>query len=438
MKVKCLLVLILQSFALALFAQDKATLDLLVSKNIITEAEAKNIAFEELKQSAEIKNKDTQKFSIYGAIQAQYHFINSAAESPVKKDSASANGFQIRRLYLGMYGDLGAGFSGVIDLDLVAGGNVNAPYLNGAFVSKKFDEDTLNGTAYLGYLKVHFGVEEKTNALYIYSVDRSMATRYFTMPQGAGSGNVGFGSAYTGLFWDGLVKEIKGLGYGFAFTNAQNYSTKPSTSPEYDNTFNFWGNIIYKNDFELLGNKLNYKFALNFGYGSGANSKIAGSGNPNKNGQIIGFNPYLELKYENLTLWGEGFVTEIEYGRANGTQNATPFGINFCAEYLFNIGSWGKAGPLFRYTYLNTDGRGARIADCISSAPNVDSSLSNNNLYDTAQSFYLGANWYIYGQSLKIQAGYEWAQFSGSAASAVQESKLANVNSFRIQVQIIF
>ena len=212
------------SFACCLLspAQDKSLLDALVDKGVLTPLEASEIS----KQSAGVvtaSEPETKSLKISAMMQLQYGYLHTDARAPMELDGADRNSLGVRRLFIGAAADLGSGFGGVIDLDLCASSNANAKYLNVAFLSKTVDYEYLKGTMCAGYLKVHFGIDEKTLASQLLAVDRSLVTRYFTFGQRAGSGNVGFGSAYTGVFWDGKSSFIDGLNYGFAVTDAENW-----------------------------------------------------------------------------------------------------------------------------------------------------------------------------------------------------------------------
>lgn len=411
-------------------AQDKQTLDLLVSKNLITREEADSIG----KKSVEFlaKEKATQKLTFSGRIQAQYQYLGSQENDAANTSKADVNGFQMRRLYLGVAADMGHGFSGDLVLDFAKTSSNGANYLADAYVSKKINTDFfINGKVDVGYKKVNFAFEENTSSSKLMSIERSLATRYFVESQkSAANGNLGFGSRYTGAFWNGSIKELGGLEYGFAVTNAQNYSVKPSSANAAgitaDNNVNYWANVLYKTKIE----DVDLKFGVNLGYGTGANS-ISNS----KHTSIAGLNPYLELKTGGLTVWADFLLANVEDGKrvAGVYQDATPFGFNVGAEYRFDLGDFGKIAPTARYSYLNTDGRGVAIGDAMSGVPSTGAS----SYYDCAQSIFAGVNWYIMGDNVKMQMGYEWAQFSGSVAGNGSSAN-ADANAFRMQMQVLF
>jgi hypothetical protein len=91
-----------------------------------------------------------------------------------------------------------------------------------------------------------------------------------------------------------------------------------------------------------------------------------------------------------------------------------------------------------RYSYLSTNGRGAVIAQQMRNAPSV---LAGGS-FDTAWSFFGGFNYYIIGNSLKLVAGYEFAQFSDRFGLGVPGQSFtgprANVSAVRTQLQLLF
>lgn len=416
-------------------AQDKATLDILVSKGIITQDEAGKI----LKSSSiqvKAKEKETVKLTFSGRIHEQFMWIKSEADDPFYKDTSTKSGFRMRRMYLGMAAELANGWSGNLVLDLAKTTNNGANYLDSVTISKKIDWEFLNGKLDVGYRKVNFVFEENTSSSKLLSIERSPATRYFVEGQSSGTkGNIGFGNRYTGVFWEGKADAVKGLSYSFAVTNPQNYAIKPNNSGT-DNTVNLWASINYKNDADTSIGKLKYEIGLNAGYGMGANITTDGYSD---NGYIVGANPYFKLTLDNFTLWGEYMMANIQYGKKDATgnfQDATPQGVNVGAEYKFDCGFIGQIAPTVRYSGLFTDGRGAKISDTINSAANVSS--GGSDYYKNANSIFAGINWYIDGNSVKLQAGYEYARFSGSPSNESFASKSANVNAFRTQLQILF
>ena len=143
---------------ISLYAQDKGTLDLLVSKGLISRQEADELAKKATVVDA--KQNTTKSVKLSGRIQVQYQNIHtSETVGGVSRDLNSVNNFLLRRAFLGMEADLGAGWSANIVADFCRNSD-GYNYLDVAYVSKKLQYDVLNGTADIGYKKIVFNIEE--------------------------------------------------------------------------------------------------------------------------------------------------------------------------------------------------------------------------------------------------------------------------------------
>lgn len=396
-------------------AQDKATLDLLVSKGVITQGEADKISKDSVKISP--KEKTTKSIKLSGNLQFQYENIGvKEFDSDSSNHLTSQNNFIARRLFLGVEADLGAGWSANIVTDFAN----TKTYINNAFISKKVDWNFLQGKLDIGYAKVNFGFEENTSAAKLLTIERSLTTTYFT--DGSNGRKLGFGARHTGVFWNGKVDQVEGLTYGFAIANS--YNNSPTTlATGGDNTLSYWANIAYARKVA----DVDLKAGLNFGYTNGTN--VSTDAAP-VHSSIYGFNPYITAKFYGFYLWSDFFYSGVDNGRLNYTGTANPLGLNVGVEYRFDIGDLGQLGPTVRYSWLDTDGRGIKTSDGIRNA-------SANSTYDAAQSVYIGANWYLSGDAIKFQLGYEWAQFNG-AQSGKTAATIADANAVRAQVQVLF
>lgn len=411
---------VLSLAAISSNAQDKATLDLLVSKGVITKEEASSLSKKSVSVSA--KDKNTKAIKIVGRVQTQYENINVEGFGDSGSSSAvSKNDFIMRRMFLGAEADLGSGWSALVIADFARSGD-SKNYLEYAYISKKIDWEFLQGKADIGYRKVNFGFEEYTSASKLMTIERSVASRYWA--EGNNGRRLGFGARHTGVFWNGKIKQIEGLEYGAAITSP--YNDNPASIPtNADNTLAYWANILYSKN---LDEDLSFKAGVNLGYAAGANSVSA-----TKHGSIWGVNPYIKANLYGLDIWSEFLISGVEYGKNSNNDTATPMGFNAGVEYKFDIGNWGKIAPTLRYSWLDTDGRGVSASDGIRNANNA----SGYSSFNAAQSIYAGVNWYIMGDSVKFQLGYEWAQFNGTPANK-SASNYADANVVRAQMQVLF
>jgi len=400
-------------------AQDKATLDLLVSKGVITRAEADNIS----KSAVAIapKEKTTKSIKLIGRLQMQYENIGlSQTANGNTQALPTQNGFIMRRVFLGMDASLGAGWGTKIVADLTAS---DLSYMDEAVIYKKVDIDYIKGTAEMGFKKINFGYEENTSSSKLISIERSIATRYFT--ESNNGRRLGFGGRHTGLFWDGEVTQVEGLGYSVSITNSYNNNpvSIPSTAKSTD--LMYAAGVKYSKKIE----DVSFLVGANFAY----TNSMDVSGTSNHDGAVYGIEPYMTVSAYGFELWSDFMLTNVQDGKNNYTADATPLGLNVGIEYKFDIGEFGKIGPALRYSWIDTDGRGIKASDGIRNAY----SGTGTSTYNAGQSVYIGMNWYIIGNSVKFQAGYEWAQFNGTTANS-SAAVYSDANAIRAQMQILF
>jgi len=423
-------------------AQDKATLDLLVKKGLISQADEDDIA----KLSAVpvvAKNPDVQKLKLQGMIQFQYDWVTAKDKTPNAPDPASTNQFELRHVYFGAVADLGNGWGGEIQTDFAATGNTQlsaAPQsqntqnlLEKAIITKKVDG---YGQATFGFQKTQFSQEENTATSEMLPVERSIATNYFTRPYGGPTiGRLGFGNRLSGVYWDGVIPQLSGFYYGAALTTdietAGSLGGPAAGAPSY-NEFGYWAHAGYQGNI----NKLKYKAGINFGYAGDANSVPAAGAIPAQNNSIWGYNPYVNLSYDRFAVTAEFLQAEVQNGRAGAggvTSRTAPYGFNIMSSYRIN-NQWEL---VTRFSELSTNGRGATISQQEWSGPNTAGTVSD---YDNVWAAYIGANWYIIGNSVKLSAGYEFAQFSNrqTSTNGPFNGPRADVNAFRMRLQLLF
>ena len=428
-------------------AQDKATLDLLVKKNIITQDEAAGLA----KSSAEPgivagpKDPNVKSLRIEGLIQSQFDWLSTSDKSTAAgaANPPAEEQFLLRRAYLGALIDMGNGWGGEIVFDFATGSKVAGGYQGVApasitpqpnfekiIVTRKLDD--WNAVATAGYRKVNFTLEEYTPTTVIKPIERSILSNYFDGGyKGAKNQRIGFAARHDGLFWDGKISDT-GVFYGLAVTNGIQSSTAYAPTGGL-NRFGGWAYVGYNG---TVGADLSYMTGLNYGYSQDGNS-LATQAN-----SVWGYNPYLRVNYgKGLQVDAEFIQAMITNGRGTGpagatTQRVAPFGFNITPSYKISD-QWEL---MARYTYLNTNGRGTNISDVVTNAPDVTSA---GPLFDDAQSFYAGLNWNVMGDSVKILMGYEWDEFTHrETGAAITDSNLtgprANVSGFRVRAQLQF
>lgn len=140
-------------------ASDEALLDTLVRKGQLTEEEAAEIR---ASSGVEVtpKSKNVQELRVRGRVQGQFAYSNG-------RDADDYSTFELRRARLGAEGRLFEDYKFNVELNTLSTG----VSLRSAFVSwVRFDEANLT----FGYDKPRFGFEENTSSASILTVERSL------------------------------------------------------------------------------------------------------------------------------------------------------------------------------------------------------------------------------------------------------------------------
>ena len=458
------------------FAQDKATLDLLVKKGIITaEERAKTLQSAAATKTESgmdrvfTKEAGANRLTFSGRIQGQWEAAHySQTASGVETQGVDLNNVMMRRLYLGAKADVGAGFSGELvwnfgdnsnassttttttttttgtSAGTTTGGNgaaststsststtVRAGAADKAVVTHESDLGKFD----LGYQKVNFGQEENTSSSGLYTVERSMVTRYWA--ESNNGRRLGFGARHVGLFYSNKVVIGEGgpgtLAFGAAIVDAvQGYN---STGV---NDYGYYGNVSF--DWKPLGTTIGINYGLT---PSGATSTSGGAVTP-VNGKIAmaeGFNPYFKYVTGDLTVVGEYIVTAIDASSTSATNSGfidrDPSGYNITLAYKLSE----NLEAVARYSALDTDGRGQQVGDGFR---DVVTTGTAGSTYDKSNSIFVGLNYYFNKNNAKIQFGYEKAKLEGrisaysSGVATVVGADHADADIFRLQAQVLF
>lgn len=410
---KAIISLLVAGAVIAANAQDKALLETLVKKGMLTQQEAAQIAKDSVAVTPATKS--TKSIKIFGGGQGWYSWgKNSVKAGTGYFDQQS--GFTLRYVKLGIEADVGGGWSAEVVTDFGTEG-ASKNYLDKVVASKKIDLDYLNGTLQLGLRKVNMGYEQNMDDFGQYAVERSVATYFFTRYEGKN-----FGSRTVGVFWDGNITQVDGLYYGAAVTSGvseggvENFITDAQNS----SALSFWVNAGYKNVADIKGETLSYDLGINFGYAPQGSTSLAYT----QKGSVWGINPYATINWRGLTLIGEFFLQQVEdYTSGRDGVGRTPMGANFTAAYKMDIGEWGAIEPVFRASYVTTNGMGLKSAY-------TGDDLGNIN---QAMTFYGGVNWYA-TTAVKTSLGYEFGYYD--QGDAVVERVYGNT--VWAQVQVLF
>lgn len=396
---------------------DRQILDALLKNNRLTQEEYAQIA--KGMSAVYCQNDDVVKLALSGKTQMQYEFIDSSLRTgSAPNANATVNSFTLRRVILQADASLKNDWLARVSVDMAL-----KNYLGASFIQKTFRDDIFGGNIRVGYAKPKFALEEVRSSFKLATIERSVATNFFTGT--ASATKLGFGSYMSGAYWTGKPKKIKGFTYTIEATNNRGYEFK---TPYADGDPDVWASLAYD---RTLKNKGKLSFNLNFGYGAKAynsNATLAPQA-------ILGINPYITYEDTDIFAFVEMFAAGIDKGRrlsGGEYERSWPIGLNAVAEYKFDMGQYGKIAPAFRFAFIDTNGHGTLPGDGIRHAKNIPSDTP----YNCAQSYYFGANWYIKDAAVKVSLGYEYAQYWGMQSS--DKAHLLDCNSVKTQLQLSF
>ena len=418
---KAIIGLLVAGAAIAANAQDKALLETLVKKGMLTQQEAAQIAKESVAVTPATKS--TKSIKIFGGAQGWYTWGKDTVKAGTATSPKQTSGFTLRYVKLGVEADVGGGWSATVVTDFGSEGS-SRNYLDKVVASKKVDLDYLNGTLQLGLRKANMGYEQNMCDFGQLAIERSVATNFFTRGS-YGDYSKNFGGRTVGVFWDGNITQVEGLYYSLAVTSGLTESTDGFlSSAQNSSALSFYASMGYKNIAEIKGESLAYDFGMNFGYAPQGMRDNSIRVNESR-GSVWGINPYATASWKGLTAIAEFFLQQYEdytpFGSGSGICK-TPLGANLTVAYKMDMGDWGAIEPVARWSYVYANG-----------GPIV-SEFADDLAYNQAMTGYIGLNWYATA-SVKTSLGYEFGYFDqdvdGGAARTYS-------NSVRAQVQVLF
>ena len=426
------------------FAQDKATLDLLVKKGIITaEERAKTLQSAAATKTESgmdrvfIKEAGATRLTFSGRIQGQWEaasYSETIGSTGVETQGTDLNNVMMRRLYLGAKADVGGGFSGELVWNFGDNSSTSGTDTIRAGAADKavFTYESDLGKFDLGYQKVQFGQEENTSSSALYTVERSMVTRYWA--ESHNGRRLGFGARHVGLHYSNKVVIGEGgpgtLAYGASIVDAvQGYN---STGV---NDYGYYGNVSF--DWKPLGTTI----GINYGLAPQGRTLTNTGGSLD---MVEGFNPYFKYVTGDLTVLAEYITTSVDASGSLGTTEVgvdrKPSGYNITLAYKLSE----NLEAVARYSALDTDGRGQQATDGFRDINIAPFSGTANITYDKSNSIFVGLNYYFNKNNAKIQLGYEKAKLEGrisswsSSAAQLAPADHADADIFRLQAQVLF
>jgi phosphate-selective porin len=401
----------------------QALIDVLVKKGYLTAEEAETVLNEAGATQAQSrgvfipKSKLVEKVTVSGRLHAQYD--NLSADVDHGSDPATENSFQLRRTLLGVKAELVDGWYGEIVADFSEDNN----RLDKAYIGKKLG----NHRIIAGYDKAPFGIEETRSSSKIKAVERSPLNRFFIE-------DMDWGSTVAGLQLHG--EPAAGLGYALAVTNARQKNLKDGSDYSSDNTENsmaWWGRLGY----QLQNDAFPLLIGADVGY-IPEDGAIQYDDSLVKRDALM-WDIYADLGMDRFSMLAHMMGADMDHAAANGngeanSSNASPIGFNLQPAFFLTD----KLEAVLSYSWIDSDGVGIDPSDVTRRVND------NSGLWDKYQSIYLGGNWYIRGNDLKLSAGYEYAEGRDILESKVHGSALAaedndiSINGVRTRMQLMF
>jgi phosphate-selective porin len=404
---------------------DQALINALIKKGILTNAEAKQISAEVAKsQSGEDVETSGDSFirkvTVGGRWQAQYVGLGASIRgNPV--NPVSTEHFLLRRIYLNFSAQFDDGLSGVVSYDVA-----NTSF-NQAFIQWK--QSPLFSVR-AGLDKAPFGYEELISSGDLKAIERSVITNYIDNPNNGR--RLGASSYHTGIFFTGAYD---GFFYNAALTNPERneYSGDSnntailvnglggvgSTGTGTTNKFAAYANAGYGGQFEVGGAKASYKLGYETGFlpDQGGPAATIGTGR-----DITLDGVFLDTTVGAFSLLGEWESAKDDAGVKNGV-SATPKGYWIQPSLKFTP-QW---EGVVNYSVIDSNGRGVALSDVIRSAP-------SGGTMNKADEWYVGLNYYIKGNDVKLQTGYIYGESKETVTGAGAKATTEGVRS-QVQVQ---
>lgn len=358
---------------------------------------------------ASAAGKNTVELKISGRFQFQYDGLSAQTKTAgVETSLPGTNKADFRRIFLGVSAKLKNNWYAQSVFDFARNGNGNGALLDYARVGWKPEK---NLDLRLGYEKVPFGYETTTSSGSLLAIENAPAANYFSSVLRFNERHAG--ASVNGTFADDFAYSVM-LANGAQGFNASG------------NGYSVWGRLRHTTHFEDMGVKL--MVGADLGYQSENPTAAAGL-----NGvSIFGYNVYARADIGDLLVQGEFIGTSVE--GTGGNERSSPHGAVVTAAYKID-----KFQPVFQYSYLDSTNfaGGINPASVIRGAPTNTALLGSIAGPHRLDVYYLGLNYYIMGDDLKLSAGALYATApanNGADGNGTAYEALGG----RVQVQVQF
>ncbi len=397
--------------------ENRALLEVLIRKGILTNQEADAISAELVRESKAAPltvvpgGRSTQRLSLGMRVQMQYAHLDTDIDGAAFGPAATNRAF-LRRMYLTLRAELSENWGATVTYDFASSG-----YDDAFFEWKASPELTFS----FGLRKVNVAYEERASSGNLRALERSSVTRYFV--ESNNGRRLGAASYRVGAFLDGKTRlsSTFGLVYSAAVTTPErneNFTLASSSGDGSTNRPALWGSAGITGRFANKGT-----WVAGVGTGFLPDQGGAGVTNLGRGFDLNLYSVYLDVNAARFGVMAEFLAADVE-GGVSTTRDATPWG--FLVQPSLRLTDTIEA--VVRYAWLDSDGRGVNLSDVVRSAP-------SGGIMNQSTECYAGANWYLRGNDLKYQLGVVYAKTRETVNGGPAE---ANAMGVRSQLQVTF
>jgi hypothetical protein len=440
MKALKLLSFVAASFAMGVAANagNQALVDTLVRKGYLTSEEASQMSSGSGVMTSSSRH-HTTGVTLNGLIHAQYDYYNVETNGTTDERTTHRSIPSLRRVQFGLEADLTEDWSGHLQ---VGNSSVDDGVNSTGFIDTSYayiqwapmDEMHLQFGANSGA----FGHESSVASKDLKLAHRSMASRYFEEV-------LGFGEEAVGVFMHGE------FGEGFYYS---------ASATRNDGSFDNGTTVAYGNGpnlsalmgFRGTSDDLHYNVGVEGGYIHGRfNSTNTTTKAVN---QFYAFGMFADMHYMDFSMMAEAMVAGVKDGRkdpttANKFKSTNPYGVTLIPSFMLDE-DFELVGM---FSYMNTQGTDAFRTNAGRAAGGFASDLVRGSLASNSSAnvnlkswyqFYVGGNWYILGNDLKLTVGYDYTK-GETTVDGVKTSSAANssadktdIHHFGARLQLLF
>lgn len=414
----------------AIGAGDRYLIDVLVERGILSHQEA--LQTRKLMASApEIILTRQRSLKIYFYSQIRYSSTTQTYSQGGDSQTASNTGASLRRQILAFDADITDGTRAFISINTAALNLFDSLFVQRRVETRFFDYDLA-----FGYMSPKFNMESPAGAQ-LKTPDRSILNTFwggkdpgYDDDDVKRSANQCFAGNHIGVFIDARAPFDEHAFWGVSVTNAKN-----SYWRELDEKLGlaYWAKFGYA----IKTEDVDFSCGINAGY----SENIASIRTPygREKCDCMGVCIYHVLQWGRIFFETEFTASRTSHGKtvsddqplyASASGNSLPYGAMAMFGYTVYDGSWGRVEPIFRYAYLDSGGAGVAENNVLYSIKSL------NGLYNRIKAYYIGCNWYIDGNTLKFQLGFEHLDFEGSPTGRV--AKYCSVDMGIAQFQVEF